>query len=208
MITAAEALEHLKAGNQRFAAGTSRYGSGIGADRRDELTSGQNPLAVVVGCSDSRVPLEIVFDQGLGDLFVIRVAGNIVNPSQIESVEFAVAKLDVPLVVVLGHEDCGAVKAAVAELQQEVLPSPLQLPTLMNALRPAVEPMFALDPPLEPAELLHRAVRANTLNSVGRLRSESTLLADLIAKNELLVMGAEYSLATGRVEFLGHQRAT
>ncbi len=200
-MTATEALQHLKEGNRRFVTGTSRWGSGIDAYRRGELTDGQNPLAVVVGCSDSRVPLEIIFDQGLGDLFVIRVAGNIVNPSQIESVEFAVAELGTSLVVVLGHHDCGAIQAAVTELEQKVLPNPLQLPTLMNALRPAVEPMLAMDPPLEHGELVQRAIQANIKNSVARLNSQSPLLAARVQEERLLVVGAEYSLTAGLVDF-------
>ncbi len=201
MMTATAALQHLKDGNRRFVTGTSRWGSGIDAYRRGELTDGQNPLAVVVGCSDSRVPLEIIFDQGLGDLFVIRVAGNIVNPSQIESVEFAVAELGTPLVVVLGHHDCGAIQAAVSELEQKILPNPLQLPTLMNALRPAVEPMLAMDPPLEHGELIQRAIQANIRNSVDRLLAQSDLLGSRASSSELMIIGAEYSLGTGQVEF-------
>ncbi len=201
MMTGSETLRHLVEGNRRFIGGSSRLGSGIDAYRRGELTNGQNPVAVVVGCSDSRVPLEIIFDQGLGDLFVIRVAGNIINPSQIESVEFAVAELETPLVVILGHHDCGAIQAAVTELEQKVLPQPLQLPTLMKALRPAVEPMLAADPPLAPGELVERAIRANIKNSVARLTSQSALLAARVQEERLLIVGAEYSLATGMVDF-------
>ncbi|HEX2493670.1 MAG TPA: carbonic anhydrase, partial [Steroidobacter sp.] len=116
MIAALEALQRLKEGNARFASGGGRQGPALNHLRRSELVAGQKPSAVILGCSDSRVPAEIVFDQGLGDLFVIRVAGNIVAPSQIGSVEFAVERFDTPLVVVLGHSMCGAVTATLEEL--------------------------------------------------------------------------------------------
>jgi len=201
-MTAQEALHALEDGNRRFTAGYSRLGSGIDENRRLRLTDRQNPLAVVIGCSDSRVPLEIIFDQGLGDLFVIRVAGNIINPSQVESAEYAVDQLGTPLVVVLGHEGCGAVTAAVEELRTDTPPLQLRLPTLMQALRPVVEPMLADGVPASPDHFIDEVVRANVQHSVDRLREMSPLIAEREKSGELLLLGARYALADGSVAYL------
>lgn len=196
------ALQALKDGNRRYVADRRQHGSGVGAGRRLRLTDGQNPLAVVIGCSDSRVPVEIIFDQGLGDLFVIRVAGNIVRTSQIESVEFAVAELGTPLVVVLGHEGCGAVTAAVEELRADTPPLELRLPSLMESLRPVVEPLLEGGTPPPRPEFIDRVVRANVRHAVATLRESSPLVAVKEAAGELLLVGAEYALGGGEVEFL------
>ncbi len=201
-MNAREALQALKDGNGRYVDELRRHGSGVDAGRRLHLTDGQNPLAVVIGCSDSRVPVEIIFDQGLGDLFVIRVAGNIVRTSQIESVEFAVAELGTPLVVVLGHEGCGAVTAAVEELRSDTPPLELRLPTLMESLRPVVEPLLEGGAP-PPPEFIDTVVRANVKHAVATLRESSPLVAGKEAAGDLLLVGAEYALGGGEVVFLG-----
>jgi carbonic anhydrase len=165
------------------------------------LTAGQEPFAIILGCSDSRVPAEIVFDQGLGDLFVIRVAGNIVASSQVGSVEFAAARFGTPLVVVLGHSQCGAVLATVEQLQQPTHTQSRHLRSIVNRVRPSVEPLLATELRHDPAALVQHAVRANIRVSANHLRHGSELLEQLTQKNALLVVGAEYSLETGVVDF-------
>lgn len=194
MISAADALERLRDGNRRFVAGTSAIEGALSGARRAELIDGQNPFAVVLACSDSRVPVELVFDQGLGDLFVIRVAGNVVAPSQVGSVEFAAAQLGTKLVVVMGHSNCGAVDATLKELAQEQETRSPNLRSIVDRIRPAVE---ALDDPS-----LHDAVVANVRNSANRLRHGSQILESLVESGELTIVGAEYSIESGEVNFL------
>ncbi|MEZ4870367.1 MAG: carbonic anhydrase [Caldilineaceae bacterium] len=201
MITALEALDRLREGNQRFVSGLRSLDKLMSQTRRSDLVSGQEPFAVILGCSDSRVPVEIVFDQGLGDLFVIRVAGNIVASSQVGSIEFAAEKFGTRLVVVLGHTWCGAVQATLEELQQ---PSENQSPNLrsiVNRIRPAVEELLATDLRHDQAALVRHAVRANVRVSASFLRHGSEILERLVEQEGLLVVGAEYSLETGVVEF-------
>jgi carbonic anhydrase len=193
MIPASEALERLRDGNKRFASGNSNNLISISQARRAELVDGQSPFAVIVACSDSRVPVELLFDQGLGDLFVIRVAGNIVAPSQIGSVEFAAAQLGTRLVLVLGHSNCGAVDATLKELSQKQKTRSPNLQSIVNRIRPAVE---ILDNPS-----LHDAVVANVRNSVEQLRHGSQILESLIDSGDLTVIGAEYSIESGMVDF-------
>ncbi len=169
--------------------------------RRIELLDDQAPFAIILGCSDSRVPAEIVFDQGLGDLFVIRVAGNIVAPSQIGSIEFAADRYDVRLVVVLGHSGCGAVLASLAELET---PSEGQSPNLgfiVQRIKKVVEPLLATPFVENRAALQREAVRENIRASAHQLRHGSEILEQLIAENNLVVVGAEYALETGAVNF-------
>ncbi len=202
MISAREALERLREGNRRFASGASRVAALASPERRREVVGEQKPFAIVLGCSDSRVPAEIVFDQGLGDLFVIRVAGNIVAPSQIGSVEFAAAKFGTRLVVVLGHSRCGAVMATLDELRQ---PSEIRSPNLrsiVDRVRPAVEGLLETALRHDEEALVERAVRANVAASVDHLRDGSEILERLIRDDGLQVVGAEYSLESGEVEFL------
>lgn len=199
MLSAAKALERLRAGNRRFVAGNPD--ATADPDRRRELRTGQAPFAVILGCSDSRVPAEIVFDQGLGDLFVIRVAGNIAAPSQIGSVEFAADVLGTRLVVVLGHQGCGAVEATLRGLLNESGHRSENLRAILDRVRPAIEPLVAARPDAEPDALLDEAVRANVRASLGRLRNESEILQRLIEEDGLLIAGAEYHLESGRVEF-------
>jgi carbonic anhydrase len=200
MIPAREALELLLDGNRRFVAERQRDAR-VGATRRNELTERQEPFAIVLGCSDSRVPAEIVFDQGLGDLFVIRVAGNIVAPSQIGSVEFAAERFDTRLVVVLGHSKCGAILATVEELGRGSKEPSRHLGSIVDRIRPSVQ-AFTGTPIADDHDLLvHHAGRANIRMSANQLRHGSNVLEQLIEKNGLLVVGAEYSLETGVVDF-------
>jgi len=202
MIPASEALERLREGNRRFMddvrdhrALTTRQ------TRRDELVSGQQPHAVVLGCSDSRVPVEIIFDQCLGDLFVIRVAGNVVARSQIGSVEYAASALGVRLVVVLGHSKCGAVTATVDELLRPPESRSPNIGAIVDRIRPSVEGFLDTDLRNDHDELVSRAVKANIDVSVDRLRHGSRIIEDQIRDDGLVVVGAEYSLETGLVEF-------
>jgi carbonic anhydrase len=200
MISASAALEMLREGNRRF---VSDLGSSTSSStaRRRALPEVQEPLAIILGCSDARVPAEIVFDQGLGDLFVIRVAGNIVAPSQVGSVEFAAEAFGTRLVVVLGHSRCGAIHAT---LQQLARPSRDQSPNLrsiVNRIRPAVQELLEREPQRDPETLERRAVRANIRMSADHLRHGSEVLEQLIQKEGLVVVGAEYSLETGVVDF-------
>ena len=172
-----------------------------GRARRMELASGQEPFAAILGCSDSRVPVEIVFDQGLGDLFVIRVAGNIVAPSQVGSVEFAAEQFGTRLVVVLGHSKCGAVGATVEQLQRPKENQSHNLHSIVDLIRPSVEDLLATDLRNDLDELIHQAVRANIRASVNHLRHGSEIIEQLIRNDGLLVVGAEYSLETGVVDF-------
>jgi len=201
VISAREALARLQDGNGRFVRGEG-HPVPTGPDRRAELAAGQEPFAIILGCSDSRVPAEIVFDQGLGDLFVIRVAGNIVAPSQIGSVEFAAAQFGTRLVVVLGHSMCGAVLATLQELRRPGEAQSPNLRSIVNRIRPAVASLVAAEPGAEASALVDRAVHANIRASVASLRRGSRILKDLIARDGLLVVGASYSLETGAVDFL------
>jgi carbonic anhydrase len=202
MSTAQEALDRLKAGNRRFVSGEGNSARHSSPTRRDELTEGQKPFAIVLGCSDSRVPSEIVFDQGLGDLFVIRIAGNVVAPSQIGSVEFAAEMWDVSLVVVMGHSRCGAIQATIDELEQPEQGLSRNLRSIVDRVRPAVEPLMKTELAGDHDALVAEAVRANVRVSVEQLRHGSDILEEMIQQGRLSIVGAEYSLETGVVEFL------
>ena len=201
MISAPEALQHLQAGNRRFVAGAQSRDMITSQTRRNELAMGQEPFAIILGCSDSRVPAEIVFDQGLGDLFVIRVAGNIVASSQVGSVEFAAARFGTRLVVVLGHSRCGAILATLEEMQLATGSQSRNLRSIVDRIRPSVEALLATDLRHNPAALVEHAVRANIRASANHLRHGSEVLEELIQRDQLLVVGAEYSLETGTVDF-------
>ena len=201
MITAREALERLREGNGRFVSGVRRSDIFTSQTRRNELATRQEPFAIILGCSDSRVPAEIVFDQGLGDLFVIRVAGNIVASSQVGSVEFAAARFGTRLVVVLGHSQCGAILATLEELQQPTHYQSRNLRSIVDRIRPCVETLLATELRHDPQALVRESVRANIRTSVNHLRHGSEVLEDLVQNNGLLVVGAEYSLETGAVDF-------
>lgn len=201
MIAAVDALRRLREGNQRFVDGVRGTGNPNGAIRRSELVLGQEPFAIILGCSDSRVPAELVFDQGLGDLFVIRVAGNVVASSQIGSVEFAVEKFQTRLVVVLGHSHCGAIDATIDALQHKVGSDSRGLRSIVDRVRPSVEPLMCTELVRDRRELARQAVRANIRASANQLRHGSDILEHHIQRNGLLVVGAKYSLDTGDVDF-------
>jgi carbonic anhydrase len=200
MISSARALARLREGNRRFAAGTPRQ-TLTGDARRAELLDGQEPFAIILGCSDSRAPAELIFDQGLGDLFVIRVAGNIVAPSQVGSVEFAATRFNTRLVVVLGHSRCGAILATLDELRRPSEDQSPNLRSIVDRVRPALESLLTLDVDPDTQSFVQQAVRANVLASVDHLRHGSAILEELIAHHQLAVVGAEYSLETGEVDF-------
>ena len=201
MISAQEALERLREGNRRFASDDGNRIALTGHERRTELAAGQEPFAIILGCSDSRVPAELVFDQGLGDLFVIRVAGNIVAPSQVGSVEFAAARYGTRLVVVLGHSSCGAILATLEEVRRRSEDQSRNLRTIVDRIRPWVEALLTTDLGHDEEALVRQAVRANIRASVDHLRHGSDVLEQLIQNEGLLVVGAEYSLETGVVDF-------
>ena len=200
MTPAQEALDRLKEGNRDFVSDVRADVTLTSSARRSELAEeGQNPFAIILGCADSRVPSEMVFGQGVGDLFVIRVAGNIVDPSQLGSVEFAAEHFGTRLVVVMGHSKCGAILATFEELRNPAKnPSP-NLSTIVNHIRPSVEPLIGSGESED--ELVEKAVRANINASVEQLRSESEILDHLVREDGLLIIGAEYSLETGAVDF-------
>ena len=200
MRAAREALDRLREGNRRFVGDASARDT-FADPRRRELAAGQEPFAIILGCSDSRVPAEIVFDQGLGDLFVIRVAGNIVAPSQIGSVEFAAGRFGTRLVVVLGHSSCGAILATLEELRRPSGDQSRNLRAIVDRIRPSVEPLLATELRRDPDALVRQAVRVNIQVSADHLRHGSGVLEQLIKEDGLLVVGAEYSLETGVVDF-------
>jgi len=202
MLSAREALERLRKGNQRFVAGDINSEILASPPRRNNLVADQKPFAIILGCSDSRVPAEIVFDQGLGDLFVIRVAGNVVAPSQIGSIEYAAEMFGTRLVLVLGHSTCGAVIATLDQLQRDSSDRSPNLRSIVGRIKPSIEMLLEGDHRDDPEALLQRAVRANIHASVEQLRHGSEILEDLITHHGLLIVGAEYSLETGVVEFL------
>lgn len=201
MITAESALIRLIEGNHRFVAGLQSRQTSLDASRRIELVDGQEPFAIILGCSDSRVPAEIVFDQGLGDLFVIRVAGNVVAPSHIGSVEYAAEVFGTHLVVVLGHSGCGAVQATIDELDRPSEHRSPNLRAIVDRIRPSVESLMETELRRDRESLVAHAVRANIRASTDHLRHGSPILEDLRERGELLVVGAEYSLRTGEVDF-------
>jgi carbonic anhydrase len=201
MISAQEALERLIEGNRRFVSGVRSSETLPSQTRRSELVAGRQPFAIILGCSDSRVPAELVFDQGLGDLFVIRIAGNIVASSQIGSVEFAAERIGTPLVVVLGHSRCGAISATLEEIMRPTENQSQHLRSIVERVRPSVEPLLATELRHDPEALVRHAVRANVRVSANDLRHRSKILEQLIQDDELLIVGAEYSLETGVVDF-------
>ena len=204
MLTAQEALIQLQEGNQRFVEGKSTRNTNY-TQRRNELVDGQTPFAIILGCSDSRVPTEIIFDQGLGDLFVIRIAGNIVAPSQIGSIEFAVETFQTPLVVVLGHTGCGAVAATLNQIRQPQASRSQHLRSIVERIRPAVEPLSEIRIDLAHEHLLERAIRSNVRMSVNQLRHGSFFLEEMYDSGSLWIVGAEYSLESGEVDFFESQ---
>jgi carbonic anhydrase len=202
IIPAREALTRLRAGNQRYVQNVRSVDSMISHSRRGDLI--QSPFAIVLGCSDSRAPAEIVFDQGLGDLFVIRVAGNIVAPSQIGSVEFAAERFGTRLVVVMGHTQCGAIDAAIEAITAEHGPASRNLLSIVNRVRPGIEGLVSTDLARDPERLRREAMRANVRASVNHLRHGSDVIERLAETEGLAVVGAELDLATGEVTLFDH----
>lgn len=186
-----EALRRLMDGNRRFAGGRAARPHQT-PKRRTDLVKGQTPMAIVLGCSDSRVPPEIVFDQGLGDLFVVRVAGNIVDDLGLGSIEYGAGVLGAPLLVVLGHAKCGAVEAALKAKK-----TPGHIGSLVRAIQPAADAVKG-----QPGDPLANAIRANVVAVVGQLRGSKPVLADLVEKGRLRIVGARYDLDTGVVELI------
>lgn len=205
MLTALEALSRLQDGNRRFVANQTNPDS-LDHARRRALAAGQEPFAIILGCSDSRVPAELVFDQGFGDLFVIRVAGNIVAPSQVGSVEFAASRFGTRLVVVLGHSGCGAITATLEEITGRATSQSRNLRSIVNRVRPSVETVLTSRRHEDEDALIRDAVRANVRASVNHLQHGSALLEQLSLNDGLMVVGAEYSLETGVVTFLDDVR--
>lgn len=196
-----EALNRLREGNRRYALDLTENESVSGRMKRYELADGQQPFAIILGCSDSRVPVELIFDQGLGDLFVIRVAGNIVAPSQIGSVEFAASQFGTQLVVVLGHSKCGAIQATLDEIRRPTENQSKNLKSIVNRIGPALSDLVNEHSPAPTDEVFEQAVRANIRSSVYHLSHGSEIIKTMQKDGELLVVGAEYNLKTGRVEF-------
>ena len=200
-VSALEALERLQVGNRRFIEGHQAHPAITLRDQLEASATAQQPFAIVIGCSDSRVPAEIIFDQGIGDLFVIRVAGNVVAPSQIGSVEFAAEQFGTQLVVVLGHSNCGAIMATLDQLHQPSEQRSPNLHAIVDRIRPAVEDLVGGELEDDRDAMIRAGVRANVRTSVEQLRHGSAILENLISSDRLHVVGAEYSLSTGLVEF-------
>ena len=201
MIPALEALERLQQGNQRFASGVRSIESMLSQTQRGDLPDIQEPFAIILGCSDSRVPAELVFDQGLGDLFVIRVAGNIVAPSQIGSVEFAAEQFKTRLVVVMGHTQCGAICTTIEEMHRPTGQQSINIKAIVDRIRPSVESLVETELWDQKEALIKQATRANVRASVNQLRHGSEILEHLVEHEGLAIVGAEYSIETGIVEF-------
>jgi carbonic anhydrase len=201
IVPAADALTRLREGNARFVSNVRSVEALASLGRRIDPLVKQSPFAIILGCADSRAPAETIFDQGLGDLFVIRVAGNIVAPSQIGSVEFGAERFGTQLVVVMGHSHCGAIAATVEAMQATEPPKSRNLLSITDRIAPAVAPLMHTELAKDPPALLRAAMRANVSASCNQLRHGSRLLEELSLKNGLVVVGAEYDLETGRVDF-------
>lgn len=201
MIAPTDALAALREGNRRFVAGDVGAASRTGFPHQTEMGEGQDPIAIVLACSDSRVPVELVFDQGFGDLFVIRVAGNVVAPSQIGSIEFAASEFGTRLVVVLGHSNCGVVVAALKELSLQQTHRSPNLRAIVDRVRPSIEPLLEAYEHSGTDALTAAAVRANVRASVEKLSHGSLILEQLVDSGGLLIVAAEYSIETGQVDF-------
>jgi carbonic anhydrase len=195
VTNADEALQRLLEGNERYVANKSTN-LNESQSRRVELAQGQNPFATIFSCVDSRVPPELVFDRGLGDLFVIRTAGQVIDQAVLGSLEFGVAELKIPLLMVLGHEKCGAVKATVEAVESNTT-AEAEINWLVDGIRPAVE-----EAKTQSGDLLDNAVKANIALTVERLKG-SAMLSEAVEKGELKIVGARYDLDTGTVEVIG-----
>lgn len=201
MKSAQEALERLQEGNRRFVNNLRSAEVMMSQLRRGELVKGQKPFAIILGCSDSRVPAEIVFDQGLGDLFVIRVAGNIVAPSQVGSVEFAAEAFGTRLVVVMGHTNCSAINTTLDVIDNPQAPRSPNLLSIVDRVRPAIEGLVHTELAKDRTRLIRESVRANVRASVSHLKHGSRILERMVLEDGMRVVGAEYSLESGEVDF-------
>ena len=195
------ALKKLVDGNKRYVEAIAGNAELSTPTNRQDVAAGQKPFAIIVGCSDSRVPAELVFHQGLGDLFVIRVAGNIVAPSQIGSVEFACQNFGTQLVVVLGHSHCGAVKATVEALTSGKNDFSPNVASIVDRVTPAVRPVVEGQQFSDQDDLVHQAMRANVEQSVNELQTRSSILQQMAERGDIKIIGAEYSIETGLVDF-------
>lgn len=207
-LTAEQALERLKQGNRRFVDGNGGSQHYAGPPSCADSTKQQEPIAIILGCSDSRVPAELVFDQGFGDLFVTRVAGNVAAPSQIGSAEFAATALGTPLIVVLGHTECGAVMAAIEAIRNGNDGLSDNLLWILDRIRPAIEGLLTNDDSNDAHALMDQAVKANIRVTIAQLERDSELIRNLVVAGDLMIVGAEYDLATGRVDFLKQEQQT
>ena len=194
--SAAAVLRELKAGNDHHAAKRYQHPH-QNAERQRELADSQHPHAIVLSCADSRVAPEIILDQGLGDLFDVRVAGNVAGDAELASIEYAAVHLHTPLLVVMGHQKCGAVTAAAESGEAEG-----HLPSLLALIRPAVDTRART----QPGDVIDNAVRINVEHVVQQIRGSTPVLAPLVERGALTVVGAVYSLDTGKVEWLGPDR--
>lgn len=200
-MKAEQALQKLQEGNRKFVAATSAEVELTTPMVKMDVSQGQQPFAVILGCSDSRVPAELVFHCGLGELFVIRVAGNVVAPSQIGSVEFACQNFGTELVIVLGHSHCGVINATVQALLEEGDDISPNVASIVDRVTPAVLPVVTQNSAADHADLVHQAMRANVAHSVDRLQMRSQILRQLVKKGKLQIIGADYSIESGEVEF-------
>ena len=201
-MNADKALKQLKDGNLRYIEAEI---NGEKIDRtvvQHEVLLTQKPSAIILGCSDSRVPAEAVFDQGVGDLFIVRIAGNIVAPSQIGSIEFACQQFGTQLIVVLGHTGCGAISATIGSLLGDPGEISPNLAAIVDRISPAVQPIISTVDGDDREDILNKAIRANINYSAQQLESGSEILRDLVKQKKLTIVGAEYSIESGRVEFL------
>ncbi len=201
MISATDALERLRDGNRRFISNEVSEEVLAIREHRAGAAAPQNPFAIILACSDSRVPTELIFDQGIGDLFVIRVAGNIVAPSQIGSIEYAAKQFGTRLVVVLGHSNCGAIIATLRELALKESHRSPNLRAIVDRIRPALDPVLEEYYDVEDEAVVASCVRANVQASVDGLQHGSLILEQLIEAKELNIIGAEYSIETGYIDF-------
>ncbi|MEP7190236.1 MAG: carbonic anhydrase [Roseiflexaceae bacterium] len=195
VTTPDQALQRLLEGNQRYAAAKPAYPN-LTVDRRTQLAQGQHPFSIVFSCVDSRVPPELLFDRGLGDLFVIRTAGHVLDDAVLGSIEYGVAELGIPLILVLGHEKCGAVKATLEAVEHHTT-APDRIQSLVRSITPAIEQSKG-----QPGDALDNAVLANTTLTVGRLQA-TPLLADVVGKGRLKIIGGRYDLDSGTVVIAG-----
>lgn len=201
-LTHKEALKRLKEGNDRFVQGVKSINSLLSHNQKAELADqGQRPYAIILGCADSRAPAETVFDAGLGDLFVVRIAGNIISPMGLGSIEFAAANFGTPLCVVLGHTKCGAVAATVEAVQKKKRAPSDHIQDIVLEIEPSVKLAIAAGSKQD-RPLVEEAARLNVVRNMERILERSSILSSLAEKDLFKVVGGVYNLHTGYVEFL------